>query len=235
VNDKSRLLILNSPHNPTGGVLSREELEEIAGIVLEHENLWVYSDEVYSRMVHDGEFHSIASIPGMQERTIIVDGVSKTYAMTGWRLGWASNMALAPVFSRWMTNTQSCANHISQYAAIEALEGPQEQADRMMAIFKTRRDIIVDGLNQIKGVRCLTPGGAFYVWPNVTEACRKVGAGDSEVLRKKLLHEAGVAVLADIHFGPRVKGEGQHIRLSYATSEEQIREGLRRIKDFLAG
>jgi aspartate/methionine/tyrosine aminotransferase len=233
VNEKSRLLILNSPQNPTGGVLSRAELEEIAEIVLPYENLWVYSDEVYSKMVYEDEFQSIASVPGMQERTIIVDGVSKSYAMTGWRMGWASNPTLARHFSRWMTNTESCGNQIAQWAAVEALSGPQNASDRMMAIFKERRDIIVEGLNAIEGIHCLTPGGAFYVWPNVTEVCAIIGAEDSEDLRKRLLYDAGVAVLADIHFGPRVEGEGQHIRLSYATSNDNIREGLKRIEAYI--
>jgi len=233
VNERTRLLILNSPHNPTGGVLSKDDLEQIAEIVKKYDNLWVFSDEVYSRMVHDGEFMSIASFPGMQERTIIVDGVSKTYAMTGWRIGFAANEKLASHLSRWITNTDSCAGHPNQYAALAALKGPQDESRRMMMSFKRRRDIIAKGLNEIDGVRCITPGGAFYAWPNVTEACRLVGAKDSEDFRKRLLYDAGVAVLSDIHFGHRIEGEGEHIRFSYATSEENIREGLKRIKDFI--
>ena len=233
VNEKSRLLILNSPENPTGGVLDKESLEKIADIVKGHDNLWVFSDEVYSRMVHDGEFMSIASIPGMQERTIIVDGVSKAYAMTGWRIGYASNETLSPHISRWITNTDSCAAHPNQYAALAALTGPQGESRKMMASFKRRRDIIVEGLNTIQGIECLKPGGAFYAWPNVTKACRLVGAKDSEEFRKSLLHEAGVAVLSDIHFGHRNEGEGEHIRFSYATSEENIKEGLRRVRDYI--
>jgi len=233
VNEKTRLLILNSPQNPTGGVLDKETLEQIAEIVKKHDNLWVFSDEVYSRMVHDGEFMSIASIPGMQERTVIVDGVSKTYAMTGWRIGFASNEKLAPHISRWVTNTDSCAAHPNQYAAVEALTGPQDESRKMMMSFKRRRDLIVDGLNAIEGVKCLRPGGAFYAWPNVTEACKLVGVEDSEEFRKRLLYDAGVAVLSDIHFGHKNEGEGEHIRFSYATSEENIKEGLKRIKDYI--
>jgi len=233
INEKTRLLILNSPHNPTGGVLDKDTLEQIADIVKRHENLWVFSDEVYSHMVHDGEFVSIASFPGMQERTIIVDGVSKTYAMTGWRIGFAANEKLAPHLSRWITNTDSCAAHPNQYAALAALTGPQEESERMMRSFKKRRDIIVEGLNEIEGIKCLKPGGAFYAWPNVTEACRIVGAKDSEEFRKRLLYDAGVAVLSDIHFGFKNEGEGEHIRFSYATSEENIKEGLRRIKRYI--
>ena len=233
VTSHTRLIIVNSPHNPTGGVLDRGTLEQIADIVKKYDDLWVFSDEPYSRMVHEGDFTSIASIPGMQERTIIVDGVSKTYAMTGWRIGFASNEKLAECFSRWVTNTDSCAGHPNQYAALTALNGPQNQAEEMMASFKRRRHLIVEGLNRIDGIRCLRPRGAFYAWPNVTDACRMVGAKDSEDFRKRLLQEAGVAVLSDIHFGHRNIGEGEHIRFSYATSEANIQEGLRRIKDYI--
>jgi aspartate aminotransferase len=233
INQKTRLLILNSPHNPTGGVLSRKTLEEISEVVKKYDNLWVYSDEPYSRMAQHGEFASIASIPGMQERTIIVDGVSKTYAMTGWRIGYASNMKLAPHLATWITNTDSCAAHPNQYAAAAALTGPQEESHKMMESYDKRRDIIVEGLNSIPGINCLMPRGAFYAWPNVTDACRLVGVTDSEVLRKRLLGEAGVAVLSDIHFGHRNPGEGEHIRFSFATSEENIRKGLERIRQFI--
>jgi aspartate/methionine/tyrosine aminotransferase len=233
INEKTRLLILNSPHNPTGGVLSRETLEEISEVVKRYDNLWVYSDEPYSRMAEEGGFASIASVPGMQERTILVDGVSKTYAMTGWRIGYASNMKLAPHLSRWITNTDSCAGHPNQYAAAAALTGPQEESHEMMRSYTKRKDIIVDGLNGIPGINCLMPGGAFYAWPNVTEACKLVSVTDSEELRKRILDEAGVAVLSDIHFGHRNPGEGEHIRFSYATSEENIREGLERIRRFI--
>jgi len=233
VNEKTRLLILNSPQNPTGGVLSRESLEAIADIVKEYNNLWVFSDEIYSQMVHDEEFVSIVSIPEMRERTIIVDGVSKTYAMTGWRIGFASNEKLSENLSKWVTNTDSCAGHPNQYAALAALTGPQDESKRMMQSFKRRRDLIVKGLNAIKGITCLKIGGAFYAWPNVTEACKLVGAKNSEDFRKRLLYKAGVAVLSDIHFGHRIPGEGEHIRFSYATSEENIKEGLRRIRDYI--
>ncbi|MBN2053998.1 aminotransferase class I/II-fold pyridoxal phosphate-dependent enzyme, partial [bacterium] len=181
-----------------------------------------------------GEFQSISSIPGMQERTILVDGVSKTYAMTGWRIGYASNPVLAPYFSTLVTNTESCAGHVNQYAALEAITGPQDTSVQMAKIFHKRRDIIVDGLNEIDGFSCLRPGGAFYVWPNVTEACKMVGAANSEALRKRLLYEAHVAVLADIHFGPQVAGEGEHLRFSYASSEQDIRKGLEKIREFMA-
>jgi aspartate/methionine/tyrosine aminotransferase len=151
--------------------------------------------------------------------------------MTGWRLGYASNQKLAPYLARWVTNTTSCASHPTQYAALEAITGPQEESNRMVQTFKLRRDMIVDGLNKIDGITCNKPEGAFYVWPNVSEACKNIGVKSSEELRKKLLYEAGVAVLIDDHFGFLIKGEGQHIRLSYATSTENIEEGLRRIKN----
>ena len=224
---------MNSPHNPTGGILGREKLEKISKVVKNNDSLWVFSDEPYCRTVHNEEFTSIASIPGMQERTIMVDCVSKTYAMTGWRIGYASNMKLAPHLSRWITNTDSCAAHPNQYAALAAITVPQQESHEMMRSYTRRRDIIVDGLNRTPGINCLKPGGAFYAWPNVTDACKLVNARDSEEFRKRLLNEAGVAALSDIHFGHRNAGEGQHIRLSYATSEKNIREGLERIRGFI--
>ncbi|MEM1989721.1 MAG: pyridoxal phosphate-dependent aminotransferase [Candidatus Bathyarchaeia archaeon] len=233
INERTRLLILNSPHNPTGGVLDMDVLEQIADIVKRYKNLWVLSDEIYSQMVYDGKFASIASVDGMQERTIIVDGVSKTYAMTGWRIGFATNPKLAYYLARWVTNTESCAPHPNQYAALTALTGPQDEPKKMVECFRRRREIIVDGLNSIKGIKCLKPRGAFYVWPNVTEACKIVGARDSENFRARLLYEAGVAVLSDIHFGHKNEGDGEHIRISYAASEETIKEGLRRMKAFI--
>ena len=233
ITPRTKLLILNSPQNPTGGIVSRQDMEAIAAILARHPQVWVYADEIYSRLVYDGAFASLASIPGMLERTIISDGASKTWAMTGWRLGYAVNKALAPVFTRWVTNTDSCASQISQWATVEALEGPQDAAERMRESFRQRRDLIVGLLNQVPGVGCQSPGGAFYAWPNVTEACRMIGAKDSEEFRVRLLNESGVAVLADIHFGPRVPGEGQHIRFSYAASNEAIEKGVARLADFV--
>jgi len=230
---RTKLLILNSPHNPTGGILTRADLEAIAAILRRHPQVWVYADEIYSRLVHTGEFHSIASLSGMYERTIISDGASKTWAMTGWRIGFASNPVLAPEFTRWVTNTDSCASHVSQWAAVEAIVGPQDAADAMKHSFRERRDLIVRLLNEVPGVTCRIPGGAFYAWPNVTEACRMIGVADSEELRKRLLYDAGVAVLADIHFGARVPGEGQHIRFSYAASKAAIERGVERMAEFV--
>src|SRR5690349_6398313 len=234
---RTKLLILNYPHNPTGGCLKRAELEEIARVLEKHPQVWVYADENYSRLVLGSDaasnFFSIAQIPGMYERTIICDGASKTWAMTGWRIGFAANPALAPVFTRWITNTDSGSSQISQCAALEAVSGPQQAAEAMRQSFVERRDLIVRLLNEVPGVSCPVPGWAFYVWPNVTEACRRIGAADSEEFRKRLLAEAGVAVLADIHFGARVPGEGQHVRFSYAASKQAIEAGVQRMADFI--
>ena len=233
ITPKTKLLILNYPHNPTGGCLTREELEAIAEVLKKHPQVWVYADEIYSRLVFQSEFFSIAQVPGMFERTIISDGASKTWAMTGWRIGFTSNPKLAPVFTRWITNTESCASQISQWAALEAINGPaggrrRDEGQFLQAERSDRRPA-----ERGPGVKCQVPGGAFYVWPNVTEACRRIGAADSEEFRKRLLHEAGVAVLADIHFGSRVPGEGQHVRFSYAASKQAIEAGVQRMADFI--
>src|SRR5688572_19942527 len=233
ITPRTRLLILNYPHNPTGGCLSRKDLETIAQVLKKHPQVWIYADEIYSRIAYQGDFFSIAQVPGMYERTIISDGASKTWAMTGWRIGFTSNPQLAPLFTRWITNTEPCASQISQSAADGAIRGPQQAAEDMKQSFLKRRDLIVGLLNEVPGVKCQVPGGAFYVWPNVTEACRRIGAADSEEFRKRLLHEAGVAVLADIHFGSRVPGEGQHVRFSYAASNKAIETGVQRMADFI--
>src|SRR5262249_14244022 len=150
-----------------------------------------------------------------------------------WRIGLTSNPELAPVFTRWITNTDSCASQISQWAAVEAINGPQDAAEMMKRSFLERRDLIHKLLNETPGVKCTLPCGAFYAWPNVAEACRMIGAADSEEFRKRLLNEAGVALLADIHFGARVPGEGQHVRFSYAASKAQIEAGVARLADFI--
>jgi aspartate aminotransferase len=233
ITPKTKLLILNSPQNPTGGIIPKKDVEAIAAILRKHPQVWVFADEIYSQLCYDGEFCSLTQFPGMIERTIICDGASKTWAMTGWRLGFAANKALAPVFTRWVTNTDSCASQITQWAAVEAMNGPQGDAKKMRDSFLSRRNLIVGLLNKVPGVVCQNPGGAFYAWPNVTEACKLIGAADSEEFRKRLLNEAGVAVLADIHFGPRVPNEGQHIRFSYAASNEAIEKGIARITEFI--
>ncbi|MCX6769642.1 MAG: aminotransferase class I/II-fold pyridoxal phosphate-dependent enzyme [Candidatus Micrarchaeota archaeon] len=213
-------------------MLEEDDLKEVAALAKKHD-FWVYADEIYCQIIYDREFKSIASLPEMYERTIISDGASKTYAMTGWRMGFAANPVLAPHLARWVTNAESCANHMAQYAMKEAFEGPQEDSKRMVDSYHERRDLIVKLLNEIDGVSCLVPGGAFYVFPNVTKAVHKLGLKDSEELRKLLLKN-GIAVLSDIHFGKRNPGDHeQHIRLSYVASKENIVKGLQKMKEII--
>lgn len=231
ISPKTKMLILNSPQNPCGGVIQKDDLEKVAKLAVEHD-LWVLSDEIYSRILYGEEFESITQFPGMKERTIILEGHSKTYAMTGWRLGYgAMNKELAMAIGQLMTNSSSCTASFTQIAGVEAYKGPQDETEEMVKRFQARRDLIVNGLNDIKGVTCLSPRGAFYVFPNVTEACKNLGFKDSVELQNYLLNEAGVAVLARTCFGARNEGESEeYIRLSYATSEDNIKEGLKRIK-----
>jgi aspartate/methionine/tyrosine aminotransferase len=236
INKKTRLLILNYPQNPTGGNLTKTDLGQIADIVLKYPDMFVLSDEIYSRILYEGDFTSIASIPGMQERTFLMDGASKTYAMTGSRLGWVSinhEKAIKKITDL-ATNIVACAPHYVQYGGIEALTGKQDAANKMLETYRERRDLIVKGLNNINGIKCKLPTGAFYAYPNITKFCQMVGVPDAEALRKELLYKAGVAVTADIHFGPKVKGEGEHHRFSYAASFDAINEGLRRIENYMA-
>lgn len=222
VTDKTRLIVLNSPQNPTGGVLERSDLEAVAEVARERD-LWVLSDEIYSRLIYDGEHHSIAALPGMAERTIILDGFSKTYAMTGWRLGYGvAPASLIPHLTRLQTNVTSCTASFAQIAAIAALDGTQAPAEAMVAEFKRRREFVVDRLNQIDGVKCLKPGGAFYVFPRVT-----VPGMASKQVADSLLENEGVAVLGGTAFG--AQGEG-FLRLSFATSMELLGEGCDRIE-----
>lgn len=231
IGPRTKMIIINSPQNPTGGMLSKQDLEAVAEMAIEHD-LWVMSDEVYSRIVYDGEFHSIASIPGMKERTIVIDGFSKTYAMTGWRMGWgAMNEAIARDVARLETNCESCTATFTQMAGVEALTGPQDATASMVGEFAARRDMIVRGLNAIEGVTCVRPKGAFYVFPNVTAACKRLSMRSARELQEYLLNSAGVAVLPRTSFGKKNEGEDQeYIRLSYATSRENIAEGLSRMK-----
>lgn len=238
VNENSRLLILNSPQNPCGSVLSRDELKAIAKIVRRWPKLYVLSDEVYSKFCYDSRFMSIASLPGMQERTIIMDGLSKTYAMTGWRLGFATgNKDIIKSFKTETTNLSGCANHMTQVATVVAVcgsnESLQDEIRNRVCAYHERRDLIVKLLNEIPGVTCLVPGGAFYVYPNVTDACKIVGAKDAKDFHEKLLFEAGVATTADTHFGAKVLGDGEHIRFSYVCSKEVIINAMRRMKEWV--
>lgn len=235
ITPKTKLIILNSPQNPTGGMIPPQDLEEIAALAVKHD-LWVMSDEIYSRIIYSGTFSSIASLPGMAERTIILDGFSKTYAMTGWRLGYGvMNTRLATAVARLITNCESCTNTFIQYAAIEAITGPQNEVDKMVAEFKARRDLIVTGLNSIPGISCKNPNGAFYVFPNVTKVCSDLGFADGKELQQYLLHTGNVAVLPRTSFGEKNAAETQeYVRFSYATSRENIVAGLQRIKEALA-
>ncbi len=223
VNKKTKLLFLNSPHNPTGSVLSYDDLKQISEIVLKHKQLFVLSDEIYGRVLYDGMAHSPASFPGMQEKTIILDGFSKAYAMTGWRLGYGvMPEKLATAMAQLMINSNSCTASFSQRAALEALNGPQEEVEKMVAEFKKRRNVIVQELNCISKLSCQIPRGAFYVFPNIKKTGWK-----SKKLADHLLDEAGVAVLSGTSFGKY--GEG-FVRISYANSLENIKEGLTRIR-----
>jgi aspartate aminotransferase len=226
ITKKTRLIVINSPANPTGGVLTRSDIERIAELAVEHD-LLVLADEIYGRILYDGMEHvSIASLPGMAERTIVLDGFSKTYAMTGWRLGYAIvPPALVEPYATLIINTISCAPTFVQIGALEALTGPQEPIAAMVEEFRARRDLVVDGLNRIPGVRCLSPHGAFYVFPDIS------GTGLSAAeLATRLLHEAGVCVLSGTAFGHIGTS---HIRISYANSRENLAEALKRIETFV--
>lgn len=224
---RTRLVILNSPHNPTGGALAPDDLAVIAEEA-NRRDFAVLSDEIYNRFLYDGSFHSIAALPGMKERTIILDGFSKSYSMTGWRLGYAIVPPfLADGFELYNVNIVSCAATFSQHAAIEAIRGPQTCVEEMVAEFRRRRDYLVRELDGLPGFRCAPPRGAFYAFPGVA------GTGLSSIeLARRLLDEAGVAVLAGNSFGQG--GEG-YLRLSYASSMKNLEKAVEKMKGFLAG
>jgi aspartate/methionine/tyrosine aminotransferase len=218
VTDRTRLLILNSPHNPCGSASTPEQLEAIAEIAIAND-LVVLSDEVYWALRYDGDHHSVLDVDGMAERTILLDGWSKTFAMTGWRLGFGVfPQPLVEPVTRLLINSVSCTSAFSQYAAIAALEGPWDDVERMLAAFRERREVIVSGLNAVPGVSCIEPGGAFYAFPNISE----LGLS-AATLADRLLEEAGVACLPGTSFG--AYGE-DHLRFSYANSVENIRRAL---------
>jgi aspartate/methionine/tyrosine aminotransferase len=221
ITDRTKLIILNSPQNPTGGILHREEIEQVAKIVGER-NIMVLSDEIYSRLQFEGQPFSILSLPGMKERTILLDGFSKTYAMTGWRMGYGVMRAdLAVQITRLMTNSNSCTASFTQMAGIEAILGDQSPVDRMCAEFKRRSEFFVAGLNRIKGFSCIMPKGAFYVFPNITRT-----GWQSKPLADALLEQTGVAALSGTAFGKF--GEG-YLRFSVANSMENLDKALERI------
>ncbi|HZV48375.1 MAG TPA: pyridoxal phosphate-dependent aminotransferase [Candidatus Dormibacteraeota bacterium] len=227
VTPRTRLLILNSPQNPTGGVLTREDVEFVARLAVEHD-LLVLSDEIYSRILYGGEHVSVLSQPGMRERAILLDGLSKAYAMCGWRLGYGvAPPEIAAAMEKLMINSSSCAAAFTQMAAIEALESPESEAalQRMVARFRSRRDLLVEGLNRMPGVRCRVPQGAFYAFPNV-----EATGIEERRLAEELLERAGVAVLAGTAFGP---GGAGFLRLAYTQAEEDLRLGLERMGNYL--
>jgi aspartate/methionine/tyrosine aminotransferase len=229
LSEKTKLVILNSPANPTGGVLTREDMVGLAEILRERPDLFVLTDEIYSRLIYSGEFASLASEEGMAPgdgRTIILDGFSKTYAMTGWRLGYGvMPEPLAAEIAKLQVNSNSCVSAATQYAGLEALTGPQDHVDVMLSEFRARRDLIVSGLNALPGVECATPEGAFYAFPRISGTGHDAGA-----LADLLLEEAGVACLSGAGFGRH--GEG-HLRFSYANSQENISRAIDRMGGLL--
>lgn len=222
ISDRTKLIIINSPQNPTGGILERHDIEQIARVIGDR-NIMVMSDEIYSRLLFDGGQHfSIMSVPGMQERTILLDGFSKTYAMTGWRMGYGvMRPDLAAQMTRLMTNSNSCTASFTQIAGVEAIRGDQASVDHMRDEFQRRRDVFVAGLNKIKGFSCRLPKGAFYVFPNITATRWK-----SKPLADALLDQAGIAALSGTAFGEF--GEG-YLRFSVANSLENLQEALNRL------
>jgi aspartate aminotransferase len=225
VSKKTKLLILNSPHNPTGGVIPLSDLEKIAELA-KNFDFMILSDEIYRRILYTSDYHSISSFPGMKDRTIILDGFSKIFAMTGWRLGYGVMPPdLAQQVCKLQTNATSCTSTFTQFAGMEALQGDQSKPEEMIEVFRQRRDFIVKGLNDITGFHCQTPAGAFYAFPNV----KKLGI-PSKKLADLLLEEAGVACLSGTAFG--AFGEG-YLRFSYANSREKIAEALERIQNIL--
>ncbi len=226
VNERTRMIALNSPGNPTGGVMPLSALEHIAAVAQERD-IWVLSDEIYARLVYESPAPSIASLPGMAERTIICDGFSKTYAMTGWRLGYGiMPKPLAERVELLLTHSVGCTASFTQIAGLEAINGSQEQVEAVIAAYRQRRDVLVEGLNQIPGVRCRLPQGAFYAFPNISHF-----GHSSDWLAEYLLEEAGVALLPGTSFGKF--GEG-YLRLCFANSIQNIREALKRIREALA-
>ncbi len=224
ISDKTKLIILNSPHNPTGGVLTKKDILEIAEAIGDR-NIMILSDEIYSRLIYDGDHFSIMSVPGFKDRTILLDGFSKTYAMTGWRLGYGvMRPDLAVPMSRLVTNSNSCTASFTQIAGIEALNGDQSSVDRMSDEFKHRRDVFVAGLNKIKGFSCRVPKGAFYAFPNITKT-----GWPSKKLADAMLEQAGVACLSGTAFGSY--GEG-FLRFSVANSLENLNKALARIDEW---
>lgn len=235
ISEKTKLIIINSPQNPTGSMLNQENLQILAEIALEND-IWILSDEIYSNIVFDNlDFVSIASHPDMQQRTIILDGFSKFFAMTGWRLGYAIvNEELTDYFTRWATNTLSCTATFTQKAGVIAMEEDKSPSFEMVKEFERRRDIIYKRLNEIEGISALKPKGAFYIFANVSEACQNLGLKDSLEFQEYLLDKVDVAVLSRRYFGHKPPDEKEdYVRFSYCVSREDIVEGMDRIEELL--
>ena len=225
ITGRTKLMVINSPNNPCGSVIPREDLERLSELAKQHDII-VLADEIYSKFLYEGKHHSVSTFPDMRDRTIILDGFSKSYAMTGWRIGYGvMPLELVEPISRLATNSVSCTASFTQMAALEALDGPQDHSYTMVAEFKRRRDIIVDGLNEIKGIRCRVPKGAFYAFPNIEDT-----GMSSEQFADDLLNKAGVACLTGEAFGEY--GDG-FVRFSFANSTENIEKALERIESFV--
>jgi len=228
INERTRLVILNSPHNPCGSILTREEIEAVAEMVKGRDDLYVLSDEVYKDIIYEGTHFSIASVPGMADKTIILDGLSKSYAMTGWRLGYGVfPEPLVEHVVKLAVNSVSCASAFSQQAIIAALEGPQDEISAMREEFRKRRDVFMEGLRSIPGIQCPVPEGAFYAFPNIE------GTGlSSHEFEQRALEEAGVALLSGTAFGRYGQG---YVRFSYANSVENLQKAVERLKGLVLG
>jgi len=231
ITPKTKLLVINTPQNPTGGVLTRETLEGVAKLAVKHD-LWVLCDEIYDQIVYEGEHVSITAFPGMPERTVILNGCSKAYAMTGWRLGWGvtKNREMTAKLEQLVINDVSCTPTMVQFAGMEALKGPQDAVVKMKQEYQKRRDLLVSLVREVPGMSCKVPKGAFYLFVNVQPIMKKLGLTSSE-LADKIMREGHVVILPGTAFGNY--GEG-YIRFSYVSSEADIREGMRRMKEYLA-
>lgn len=237
ITPKTKMIVLNNPNNPCGSILNAKQLESLREIALEHD-LWILSDEIYCNLIYDNQkFHSIAELPDMQQRTIILDGFSKFFAMTGWRLGYSvANPKVTEYFANWATNTVSCTATFIQDAGLAAMTSPMDKSWEMVRQFEDRRNLICKLINEIDGMHVKPPKGAFYVFANITEACKKKGLRDSLEFQQKLLDEQDVAVLSRNFFGYKDLDEKQeYIRFSYCVSKENIIKGMERIKKFVMG
>jgi aspartate/methionine/tyrosine aminotransferase len=235
VTSKTKMIIINSPHNPTGSILNEKNLKTIAEIATEND-LWVLSDEIYSNILYDNlKYRSIATFPGLIDRTIILDGFSKFFSMTGWRLGYGIvNHKLAEYFAQWLTNTISCTATFTQMAGIKAMTDSIDPSLMMVKEFDRRRNLIYNGLNALRGISALKPKGAFYIFANVTKVCEKLDLKNSLEFQEYILEEADVAILSRNYFGNKApEEEDEYVRFSYCVSDTDIKKGLKRIEKAL--